>query len=81
MKLIFYVAGGNNKGSPQWPPSNRNITLKNRIRSKKDVEINVHDFIAYISEKADLDRAKIFYVRWLKQRHQSMSTMKLLGMK
>ena len=57
MKLLFHVAGGNNKDSHQWPPSNRNITLKNHIQSKHDAEINVRDFIEYISEKANLEKA------------------------
>ena len=57
LKLLFHVAGGNDKDSHQWPPSNRNITLKNHIRSKHDAEINVRDFIEYISEKANLEKA------------------------
>ena len=57
LKLLFHIDGGNNKDSHQWPDSSKNITVKNQIRSQYDVTINVRDFVEYISENANLEKA------------------------
>ena len=48
LKLLCHVAGGNDKDSHQWPPFNKNITLKNQLRSKYDAKVNVRNEIVHI---------------------------------
>ena len=57
MKLLFHIDGGNDKDSHHWPAFSKNITVKNQIQSQYDVTINVRDFIEYISENANLEKA------------------------
>ena len=57
LKLLNHIYHGNDKDSHHWPPSNKNITLKNQLRSKYDAEVNVRDFLEYITDVADLDKA------------------------
>ena len=38
-----------------YPPHNLTVTLKYRLRSKPAVEVNVRDFLTYLTDKADFE--------------------------